>query len=302
LAPSARWLATILFGLGTCLCSVASQAIWMHGPATFWLCLALWLLMLPDGLTRFGGWATGLALGLAVVTRPTTAFFALATGATLLAHRRWRLAGEMALAGAAPVVLLCAVNWWQFGSPILGGYADEYGNEPPPIWLGLGGLLVAPSRGVLVYSPALLLVPFGVLALWQRPAECQGQRRHLLVAWLLAAGATVLYYARWHDWKGGWCYGPRFLCEAMPVLCLAFALGYCQLRARWQQLLAVGLVALSVSVQLVGLFGYSGYEDWQRRHDLSDHGLCLFDLEDTQIEAHARALLRKVQGCFESRP
>src|SRR5262245_39812717 len=38
LFPSARWPATVLFGLGTCLYSVASQAMWMHGPATFWLC------------------------------------------------------------------------------------------------------------------------------------------------------------------------------------------------------------------------------------------------------------------------
>ena len=34
LAPTAAWPATILLALGTCLCSVASQALWMHGPAT----------------------------------------------------------------------------------------------------------------------------------------------------------------------------------------------------------------------------------------------------------------------------
>jgi hypothetical protein len=298
LAPSARWPATILFGLGTCLCSVASQAIWMHGPATFWVCLALWFLMRQDGF-GLGSWAAGLALGLAVLTRPTTGFFALATGATLLAHRRWRRAAELGAAAAAPVFLLCAMNWWQFRSPLLGGYAAEYGNEPPPLWLGLTGLLVAPSRGMLVYSPALLLVPFGVVALCRRKGEYQGQRRHMLLAWLVAAGVTVLYYARWHDWKGGWCYGPRFLCETMPVLCLAFGIGYSQLRASWQRLVATGLVALSVTVQLVGIFGYSGYVAWQRRHNLPDHGRCLFDLEDTQIEAHTRALLRDVVRQFQ---
>jgi hypothetical protein len=294
LAPSARWPATIVFGLGTCLCSVASQAMWMHGPATFWVSLALWLLVRSDDPTGSGTWGAGLALGLAVATRPTTAFFALATGATMLAHRRWRQAAEMALVGAAPIALLCAVNWCQFGSPILGGYAPEFGNEPPPLWLGLTGLLVAPSRGVLVYSPALLLVPFGVVAVWRRQAEYQDQRRHLFMAWLLAAGVTLLCYARWYEWKGAWCYGPRFLCETMPVCCLAFAIGYSQLR-RWHRLVANALVALSVAVHLVGLFGYSGYEAWHRRHALPDQGRCLFNLEDTQIEAHARALLRKAR-------
>jgi hypothetical protein len=296
LAPSARWPATILFGLGTCMCSVASQAIWMHGPATFWLCLALWLLMRADEVTVAASFGAGIALGLAVATRPTTAFFALATGAVVLACRRWRQSVAMALAGVVPVILLCAVNWWQFGSPLLGGYAAEYDNESPPLWLGLTGLLIAPSRGVLVYSPALLLAPLGAFILWKCKVDYQGQRRLLLTAWLLAAGATFLYYARWHDWRGGWCFGPRFLCEAMPALCLAFAIGYSHLQARWQRQVACGLVALSVAVHVVGLFGYSGYEAWQLRHSSADHGRCLFQLEDTQIEAHAHAMLRKMIG------
>jgi hypothetical protein len=296
LAPSARWPATVLFSLGTCLCSVASQAIWMHGPATFWLCAALFLLMRPGGLTVATSWAVGLALGLAVVTRPTTALVALATGTALLAQRQWRQAVHMACAGAIPVAILCLVNWRQFGSPVLGGYAGEYGNVPPPWWLGLAGLLIAPSRGVLVYSPALLLAPLGIVTLWQRRMHCGSQRRGLLLAWLLAAGLTILWYARWHDWKGGWCYGPRFLCEMMPILCLMFALAYSRLQAKRQRAAALGLLALSVAVHFVGIFGYSGYEAWQRRHDLPDQGRCLFELQDTQIEAHVRALLGKWWG------
>ncbi len=37
-------VSTLLFAFGTCLYSVASQALWMHGPATFFLVLALDLL------------------------------------------------------------------------------------------------------------------------------------------------------------------------------------------------------------------------------------------------------------------
>jgi hypothetical protein len=293
LAPTGCWAATILFGLGTCLCSVASQAIWMHGPATFWLCGALWFLMRPGGLTPTASLAAGFAFGLAVVTRPTTALVAVATGTVLLWQRQWRQAAGLLFGGTIPLIVLCLVNWWQFGHPILGGYAGEYWNDPPPFWLGFTGLLIAPSRGLLVYSPALLLVPFGVVVLCRQLANGDG-RRDFLLAWLVAAGGTLLYYARWHDWKGGWCYGPRFLCEMMPILCLTFAIGYGQLQARWLRTVGAGLVALSVAIHLVGIFGYSGYEAWQRRHDLPDHGRCLFELEDTQIEAHARALLRKL--------
>jgi hypothetical protein len=296
LAGNAAWPATILLALGTCLCSVASQALWMHGPATFWLCAALYGLTRPDA--DRGRWRTaaGLALGLAIISRPTAAFFAGATSAALLAGRRWRGAAWLALGCAVPVACLCLLNWSQSGNPILGGYADDNWHESPPWWLGLGGLLIAPSRGVLVYSPALLLVPLGVWQLRRRDGTQGRNARGLLLAWLAAAGLTLAFYARWHDWRGGWCYGPRFLCETMPVLCLLFAVAYAGLRAAWQRRLAEGLVALSVAIHLVGLFGYSGFEAWHRRHDRPDEGRCLFALHDTQIAAHAGALVRKWRG------
>jgi hypothetical protein len=294
-APAGRWPATILFGLGTCLCSVASQAIWMHGPATFWLCLALWTLTRPRDLSPTVGVLVGLALGLAVATRPTTAFFAAATGLLFLLQRRWRLALSVAVGGAVPIGIFCLINWYHFGNLIMGGYAPEYNFLGSPLWLGLLGLLIAPSRGVLVYSPALLLVPLGLGTLGRRPEEATPVRP-LLLSWLFAAGATLVYYASWHDWRGGWCYGPRFLCETMPILCVAFSAAFGQLRPSWSRYSAAGLVALSVAVHLVGLFGYSGYEEWQRRHTWDNRGFCFFELHDTQIEAHTRATFRKILG------
>jgi hypothetical protein len=301
LTPEAAWPATILFGLGTCLCSVASQALWMHGPATFGLCLSLYFLTRPDA-ARFGiSAAAGLALGFALMTRPTTAFFALATGVVWLIQRRgWGVLG-LALGGAVPLGGLCLLNWTYFGEPFLGGYATDNWAESPPLWIGLSGLLIAPSRGVFVYSPALLLLPLGVALLRRRESPWY-PARGLLLAWLTASIATLIFYARWYDWRGGWCYGPRFLCETMPILCLLFALGYSGLRPGWPRRSASGLVAASVAIHLLGVFGYSAHPDWQLRHELPDQGRCLFRLDDTQIEAHARAVGRKVLLVFQTEP
>jgi hypothetical protein len=41
---------------------------------------------------------------------------------------------------------------------------------------------------------------------------------------------------------------------------------------------------------------------WQMRHALPDQGRCLFSLEDTQIEAHARALIQKLPGAGKAYP
>jgi hypothetical protein len=293
LAPAAAWPATVLFALGTCLNSVASQALWMHGPAVCWLCCALYVLTCRDSDRVGWGLAAGLALGLAVLTRPTTAFFALATGGALLVQRRWRGLLGLALGGVVPAALLLHYNWVNFGHPFLGGYENDNWAESPPLWLGLSGLLLAPSRGALVYSPALLLALPGAWILLRRREE-RDATRGLLVAWLAAAGVTLLFFARWHDWRGGWCFGPRFLCETMPVFCLLFAVAYAALRNNWRRRASLGLVALSVSVHVVGTLGYSGYEAWHLRHAFPDQGRCLFKLKDTQIEAHARALIKKL--------
>jgi len=76
--------------------------------------------------------------------------------------------------------------------------------------------------------------------------------------------------------------------------CLLFAVAHAGLRRRWQRGVAISLVVLSIGVHVVGVFGYRGYEAWQRRHELPDQGRSLFELRDTQIEAHARARLNKL--------
>lgn len=295
MAPSAAWPATLLFALGTCLYSVASQSLWMHGPAVFWLCAALYFLIGRGDIPR-DHLAAGFALGCAVLTRPSVAFFAVATIGAFVLLRRWRGLGWLALGGLAPAILLLQYNSRQFGHALLGGYEGENWMERPPWWLGLGGLLIAPSRGLLVYSPALVLAPLGAWILLRQRWAASDATRAVLLTWLGAAIATWVFYGRFFDWLGGFSYGPRYLTETMPVLCLLFALAFERLRAGWPRRAAAALVALSVAVHAVGVFGHSGYQDWQVRHMLPDHGRSLFDLGDTQIEAHARAIVEKLGG------
>ena len=296
LAPAAAWPATVLFAMGTCLYSVASQALWMHGPAVFWLCCALYFLTRPDSDMVGSRLAAGLALGFAALTRPTTVFFALATVGALVAQRRLRGVMWLMLGALLPAILLVHYNWAHFGHPLLGGYENDDWNTSSPLWLGLSGLLIAPSRGLFVYSPALLLAIPGAWMLFHRSDEPATSARSMLLSWLAAVGVTVVFFARWHDWWGGWSYGPRFLSETMPVLGLSFAVAYAGLRYQWQRAVAIALVVLSVSVHALGVFGHSGYAAWQLRHMSPDGGRSLFALEDTQIEAHARALIQKLRG------
>jgi hypothetical protein len=137
---------------------------------------------------------------------------------------------------------------------------------------------------LLVYSPALLLVPWGVRAL----VNGNHPQRGLLIGWFGACAATLALFAKWHDWPGGWCYGPRFLCETMPLGCLLFGYAYAALLVRCQRGLAVALVAVSVSIHMVGVFGHAAETDWCFRHARADHGCCLFEIYDTQIQTYSK--------------
>ena len=296
LSASGAWPAAILFGFGTCLASVASQASWMHAPATLWLCLALYSATRPNNESTRWTLLFGLSLGMATFVRSNLAFFAIASGMSLLYQRQFKRAFLLALAGSLPVMWLMYFNAYYFGSPFLGGYAVDNWDSHPPLAIGLAGLLIAPSRGLFIYSPAILFAGCGIVRLL-RDREMKPANRTLMWCWLGAAMATILLFARWHDWRGGWCYGPRFLCEIMPIMCVLFGMGYAHLRSWGTRRAAELLVACSVVIHFAGIYGHGAYVDWNwRHHHPGDQGLCLFSTQDTQIEAHLRSLVNRLAG------
>jgi hypothetical protein len=292
LVPVGAKLATILLGAGTCIWPVASQALWTHGPATLWITLALYLFLKPSTLTLPRSGLAGLALGMAMITRPTTVLFAVASFLVLAWKEGWRPALAFA-AGTAPLLLFfLGFNIWYFDAPFAGGYGNEAGRWGHPFWSGFAGLLVNPSRGLLVYTPAFLLLPFGVRALLTGITRNQNERsKAMLLAWLAAAFATILLYSHWHVWWGGWCFGPRFLIETFPILCLLFAYAITRFQSARGRTLVHSLIAISVLIHFIGVFGHDRGA-WHTRHP---DGLG-FTLHDTQIEASARHLVAKLLG------
>jgi hypothetical protein len=293
-APDAAVPATLLFAFGSCLWTVASQALWTHGPATLGVTAALASLFPASrGVhtwRRSAAAAAGFAF--AFLCRETTIVFAAAASVALLLTGRRREALAITAAVLAVVIFTVGYNAQVFGHPLLGGYANDAWNQRAPL-IGIAGLLVAPSRGVLVYSPALLLSIAG--SVFARPDDRAD--RALLISLGGAVLITIAMYGSWYDWRGGWSYGPRFLTETMPVACLSFALAYSALRGRGRRL-AEALIAISIGVQVVGITGYAAHAPWHQRHELDDQGRSLFSIRDTEIEAHVRAALAHLRGRF----
>jgi hypothetical protein len=123
------------------------------------------------------------------------------------------------------------------------------------------GLSISPYKGLLWYSPALLLGLVGAIPfLRRRPWEG--------IAFLMVVGALLLGYSRYNYWSGGVAWGSRYMLPAVPFLVLLAAPVWDWLvetpqasgtskTPRWLDLLlrvlTVLLLVVSVLVQVLGV-------------------------------------------------
>lgn len=161
--------------------------------------------------------------------------------------REWTLFGIPVAAGG---LLSLWWNWLRFGHPLDSGYAPTETFSAD--WLlGIWGLVAGPARGLIWYSPILLLAVGGAVWFWRR-------ERWLL---LLSLGVSLIYlllYSKWYMWHGGYSWGPRFLVPIVPFLVLISAPAWVSLMVegkagRGGRLGVILLLLLSLSVQWLGL-------------------------------------------------
>lgn len=260
-------LSTLAFGLGTCVWSTSSQALWQHGPSEFWLALALFFVV-RDSIAPLSAAAGGTALAMAVACRPTNAVV-LAIMALWLAFRDWRALLAM-LVGALPIGLaLAAYNAIYLGSPFTFGQTEiaeklalhkcgAPGVWQTPLWFGTAGLLVSPGRGLFIYSPWLALALWGAVIAWR------DVRYAPLRPLPIAALAMLGVHAKFYDWWGGWAFGYRPIVDATVLLAPLAAAALAALtseqgstarrRLAWSAFAL--LVAWSIGVQTLGAFAY----------------------------------------------
>ena len=321
-------IATIAYGLGTGVWSTASLAMWTHTPAVLGFALALWAL--TGG--RFS--VAGAAAAAAWLARPATAP-ALALLGLYVAHRalrhRWSSAAAMEgrahalrFSAAAAFIAVAGIlyNYWLFDNP-LGGAPSRM---PPEIeelgggmfsgslLVGLAGLTVSPSRGILIYSPVVLAAVYGAARAWHSTLDSdwapgafgRGDAVLLLRYASLAALAILLTYSKFIMWWGGHGYGPRYLTDAMPFLGPLFALGLAPIfrrtsRARAARVAVTVVLMYSIAVQAIGAFCWPSswtlndnppyrYRLWDWAE--SDIELCIRD--GPRVDPAARALFKKL--------
>lgn len=252
-SPGVALLVTIAYALGTNTWMTSSQGLWQHGTAELFLVLILLLLTRPSTIAR--SLAVGALCALVAFNRPPDALLAGPLGFFSLWWAGRRLWPFVVAGGLVPAALLLAYNLLLVG-PALGGYAAMASSHSfhYNVLFGLGGLLVSPARGLLIYSCFLLAIPIGLPRALRDPAW-----RPLTITICIAFVLQIFLYAR-ADWLAGVCYGPRFLTDVLPLLAwlLAPAVEAMGIVPRAAFCLAV---AVSIAIQAVGAFWYTGKSD-----------------------------------------
>jgi hypothetical protein len=254
-------LAAVALGLGSSVWPLCATELWQH---TFGIVFVAWAVYLVE---RPGGdrWL-GLPCGLLMFIRPTNAVL-VAVVAVWVGWRSRRNLPRFVLLAAPFAAVVLGYNLWMFGQPS-GGYAAEAGAlRLSNLWGGsLSGTLFSPSRGLLVYSPWVIV---GLI----------GWRSAPVYAALLAA--QVGLFGTYSCWYGGYCYGPRLLLEAMPAAAALLAVA-------WPERFAARLVASALvawSIFAAGCGSFISWDQWCQQPDIDSCPARLWDWRDSPIAA-----------------
>ena len=243
----------IAFAFGTNTWMISSQALWQHGAGELLVALALLLVVSSGSPIRTA--LLGAVCVFMAANRPPDALIASAIVLfTFWSRRRsalWLLAGA-----AVPLAALLYYNL-DFIGHVAGGYAlakDSNQDFFKLSWSGVAGLLVSPTRGLLIFCPFLVFVPLGLIQRF-RSASSKG----LAVALSFAVATQFLLYSQ-ADWRAGVSWGPRWLTDLLPILMWMLAPVPFVLRPLTRRLLILAIAA-SVGVQVVGAFWYTKASD-----------------------------------------
>jgi hypothetical protein len=240
--------ATVVLAFGTGVWSVSADAIWTHGPTH--LLLVLGVLAAADGRNN----KAGLAFAVAILTRPPTAVVAAVTG--IWSSVRSRRVGPIVVIGAwsaTGALALAAYSQRLFGTwqPIAGYREDAITSLATSSWEALGSqviwTLVHPLRGVLIYTPFLLVLTPLIRHGWRTSPW-----------WVRSSAVGGLVYMALQlrfSWSGGGGYfGSRMTLETL-VLAAPLLLRTWQAFVSQSERLkgaAVGLMAVAVVTHGLG--------------------------------------------------
>ncbi len=270
----------VRISLATAVAAAVATPLWPYAKDFFSEPLAglavtflLYFALRAHALNRARPWIwSGVALGVAALAKP--ALIVLAVPASLLlANYMRRVSARRSLDAVVAfglglgciAVIIIGYDYARFGSLLETGYGSEAAQWTTPLVVGLFGLLASPGRGLLIYFPLWLVLLPGTHLL-SRAGRFEYRFSLLCLATLVAL------YAKWHQWEGGICWGPRFLIPIIPLLMVPVA----SLLSKWHlrrdlRVAVSGVLLVSTAIAFSGtVVNYFEYANWLKWQVLTD--------------------------------
>ena len=150
--------------------------------------VGLWVGALINAKAVLALGAIGGVVAVALLIRERTALRRLAVGAVL---------------GGLPWLAIWLVyNQVRWGSPLDTGYGETLGMMKESLPAGLAGLLISPGKGLVFFSPCVVLAVAAMARTWSV------HRRAFLVV-LAVILPPLVFYAKFLSWSGDYAWGPR---------------------------------------------------------------------------------------------
>lgn len=224
LMPTSPWVAPVaLFAIsfGSNLFFYAFRMPgFSHIYSFFAVCMALYGLVhgVLEGRAGWRTWLFHFSCALLILIRPTDGVIVVGLYAWIFLKRRdvlyrpsfWLRQGLWVALLWIPQLL-----YWRYAnrSWVMDSYVHESFNHllSPQVLK----FLFAPKNGWLPYSPVLLLLPLGIVAM---------RREMKSVGWIILAimAANVYLCSAWHSWDFGCSYGARPMAQYMALVAIAF--------------------------------------------------------------------------------
>ncbi len=284
------WALVIAVGtaFGTQVWSTTSRALWSLTWLVTLLTLVIWILMRCEaGKSRFRPILTATLLSWMYFVRPTGSTAIIAISFYVL----------VAYPAALPAYVITGLVWlgafvgcsfYFFGAPLPPYYRMTWWFSVSEARHRLLGLLLSPSRGLLVYVPVVMFVLYLAIRYWK-----DLKHKRLAIVALAAIGANLTLVSMLMLWWGGWSYGPRELTDTIPFFVLLAILG-CRAFLddssiglhRASATIAAGLTLLALSVVMNAPGALSGAANaWNAWAHLEEHHDRLWDWSHAQFLA-----------------
>ncbi|MFN2302402.1 MAG: hypothetical protein ACK2TV_01600, partial [Anaerolineales bacterium] len=158
------------------------------------------------------------------------------------------------------IIPLFVYNTIVFGSPFSIGYShlqtfegmqEGFFGVTLPNLTNLYHIVISPYRGLLWFSPILLLSPIGIYLIWRTP-----KTRNLALLITALAIYYILLNSAYFYWEGGRSTGPRHIIPIIPFLSLPISMVWLKARSSFKPFLVslfffsflISFISVSVSM------------------------------------------------------